>query len=181
VPPEDHPPRELPQALTEERHVHLAGRADEPWVRRGILLVLIVAVGLGLAGTFGQRDRVSRAATPQATLRVAAPERLRGGIFYQARFDIAAVRDLKHPTLVLGEGWSEQMQINTVEPGPDKEDAPDGRLHLEYGELKAGERLTVWLQLEVNPVSLGRRDQSVELVDAGVVVARVTRRVTVFF
>ncbi|MCW3015898.1 MAG: hypothetical protein JWO02_2990 [Solirubrobacterales bacterium] len=179
--PHEDLPRELPQALSEARHVQLVGRADEPWVRRGILVVLAVVLGLGLAGTFGQRDRVSRAATPQATLRVAAPERLRGGLFFQARFDIAAVRDLKHPTLVLGEGWAEQMQINTIEPGADKEDAPDGRLHLEYGELKAGQRLTVWMQMEVNPVSLGRRDQSVELMDSGVVVARVTRRVTVFF
>jgi hypothetical protein len=143
--------------------------------------VLTVVVVLGLAGTFGQPDRVSRAATAAATLRVEAPDRLRGGVFYQGRFDVTAVRDVKHPTLVLGRGWADQMQINTIEPSPDKEAAPDGRLHLEYGELKAGERLTVWLQLEVNPVSSGERDQSVELMDADTVLARVARRVTVFF
>jgi hypothetical protein len=171
----------LPPTLDAGRHLHLHGRDREPWIRRLVLLVLAVAVVLGLVGVFGQPERVSRAVVPQAELRVSAPDRVRGGVFYQGRFDITARQDVKHPTLVLGAGWTEQMQLNTIEPSPDAEGAPDGRLHLRYGELKGGETLTVWIQLEVNPVSSGRRDQSVELWDGTTVLAKVTRRVSVFF
>lgn len=134
----------------------------------------------GVPGLFGQRPVDSGGRTARAALRVSAPERLRGGDLYQGRFDITATRDIRHPTLVLGPGWSEQMQINTIEPAPSSETAPDGRLHFGYPAMKAGDRLTVWLQLEANPVSRGTHDQSVELRDQSTPIVTLPRRVTVF-
>jgi hypothetical protein len=178
-PPE--PGGRLPPTLDTDRHLHLHGRRHQPWLRRIAITLMTVLLAVALTGAFGQRDKVSHASTPDATLAVHAPDRVRGGIFYQGRIDVRALRDLKHPTLVFGTGWTEQMQLNTIEPSPDAEDAPDGRLHLGYGELKPGDTLRVWLQLEVNPVSVGRRDQSVELWDGQTVITRVARRVTIFF
>lgn len=163
-----------------DRHLALQGRAHEPWVRRVVLALLTFGVLLALANVFGQRPRTSSATTAQATMRVQAPSRLRGGDLYQGRVDITAIRGLKHPTLVLGTGWTEQMQFNTIEPSPTSETAPDGRLHLGFAAMKAGDRLTVWMQLEANPVSRGTHDQTVELRDDATPIITLSRRLTVF-
>ena len=56
----------------------------------------------------------------------------------------------------------------------------NGRWSLEYGPLKAGETLTVWMQFEANPTGAGHRDQSVQLLDGDEQLASVSRRVTVY-
>ena len=47
-----------------------------------------------------------------------APPHRRGGLIFQARFEIQANRRLEHPRLVLSSGWLESMTLNTVTPGP---------------------------------------------------------------
>lgn len=143
------------------------------------MLALLAIVVAALLNAFGQGARDSVANAGPATLRVQAPERVRGGLFFQGRFDIVARRRIASPQLILGPGWTEQMQLNTVEPGPDKESARDGRLELTYGSLEAGEHLTIWMQFEVNPTGVGQRDQSVELRDGTTRIARIARSITV--
>jgi hypothetical protein len=50
--------------------------------------------------------------------RVVAPEAIRGGLYYEGRFTVEAKEEIDHATLVLDGGWTEQMQINTIEPSP---------------------------------------------------------------
>ncbi|MGG7378411.1 hypothetical protein ACQ7B2_06505, partial [Escherichia coli] len=62
------------------------------WVRRGILTVLGVVVLLALLNGYGQRPADSVARVPAATMRLSAPERVRGGLFFQSRLDITATQ-----------------------------------------------------------------------------------------
>ena len=149
------------------------------WTRRAVIAVFAVFAALGLANVFGQRTSKSAAATPAATLRLTAPDTVRGGLFFQSRIEIRAQRALAHPRLVLDHGWTEGMQVNSIEPNPMSEAGRDGRTVLSYDSLDAGERLVVWLQFEVNPTNLGRRAYGVELDDADTKVAALDRRITV--
>jgi hypothetical protein len=149
------------------------------WARRATLVAFGVVVALALAGVFGQRGTTEAARGPRATLSVAAPDTVRGGLFFQARIEIRALEAIDHPRLVLGRGWIEGLQVNSIEPAAMQESSRDGLVVLSYDRLAAGDRMTVWAQFQVNPTQPGRRDFSVELDDAETPVARVSRKITV--
>jgi hypothetical protein len=170
---------DLPDYVDAERHLELRGRRALPF-RRGFLTLLLVFLALALAGVFGQRPSTSRALGAAAILKVRSPERLRGGLLYQARFDVVPHRRLQAPKLVLDTGWLEGLTINTTEPQPSNEVTRNGRVVLGFDSLNAGERLTFWIQYQVNPTSVGHRDQGVELDDGTTPIARVERSATIF-
>jgi hypothetical protein len=128
---------------------------------------------------FGQVPADSPTAAGGAQLTLLAPKAVRGGLLFQSRIEVRAQRTLDHARLVLSEGWFEGMQISNIEPQPTSEASQDGRVVLSYGRLRAGDRLVVWVQTQVNPTQPGRRDYSVELQDAVTLVARIDRRITV--
>jgi hypothetical protein len=169
----------LPDLIDAERHVELRSRRA-PIARRIFLALLTVFVAAALAGVFGQRPSSSQANGPAATLRVRSPTSLRGGLIYQARFDVAARRRLQAPKLVLDTGWVEGLTINSTEPQPSNEVTRNGRIVLGFDSLNAGERLTFWIQYQVNPTTVGHRDQGVELDDGTTPIARLERDTTVF-
>ena len=127
------------------------------WVRRGILTVLGVLVLLALLNGYGQRPADSVARVPAATMRLSAPERIRGGLFFQSRLDITATQAIDHPRIVIDEGWLEGMQVNSIEPAPVGETGREGRVVLSYDAMKPGDLLRVWFLFEVNPTKVGRR------------------------
>jgi hypothetical protein len=143
----------------------------------GLLLLVLLA---GLLNVFGQRPTNTHAAAPAADLHVFAPDALRGGLYYQGRITVEANEDIEKATLVFDSGWTEQMQINTIEPSPVGESSRDGRLALDMGHLGAGDKLVLWLQFQVNPTNVGRRSQDVELFDDTTLLATADRTVTVF-
>lgn len=146
-----------------------------------MLLGLIALVLLaGLLNVFGQRPETTEAAVPGASLKVYAATRVRGGLYYEARFTITAHRDLKDATLVLDSGWAEGLTINTVEPSPVREASRDGKLVFELGHVRAGTSYIFFLQLQVNPTNIGRRDQDVALYDGDTFLTKVDRKITVF-
>lgn len=155
----------LPAGVDRDRHLDLRGRGREPWVRRVIMLALAAVVVAALLDAFGQGLHTRTTADERATLEVTAPDAVRAGLFFQARFDIVATSRVERPRLVLDRGWAEELQINTIEPAPQFEDSEDGRLELGFGPLPTGRRLTVWMQFEANPTGAGNRDQGVELRD----------------
>jgi hypothetical protein len=150
------------------------------WVRRLVLTVFAVLVALALLDWFGQQPSDSVAASPAATLRLSAPQAVRGGLLFQSRIEIRARRTIKFPRLVLGEGWTEGMQVNTIEPNPSTEASRDGRLVLTYDQLNPGDLLVIWLQFQVDPTNVGRRSYAVELDDQTTPLARIDRRLTIF-
>ena len=143
----------------------------------GLLSLILLAA---LLNFFGQRPTNTHAASSGAELRVHAPEALRGGLYYQGRFTIEAKQDIEKATLVLDSGWTEQMQINTIEPSPVGEASRDGKLALDFGHIGAGHKLVVFLQFQVNPTNVGRRSQDAALYDDTTLLAEANRTVTVF-
>jgi hypothetical protein len=174
---------ELPGSLQRDRHRDLGGgRSVAPWARRVYLLILFAILVLALVGVFGQRTSTATSSAPgRATLTVDAPERLRGGLYYQVHITVIAHATIQQPRLVLSRDWFDGMTLNTAEPAALGEDSRQGAVTLTYGGLAAGDRLDVFTEWQVNPTSkLGGRSPSVELDDGSRPITRVNRDLTVF-
>jgi hypothetical protein len=169
-----------PDFIVLKQHRDLAGRRHEAWIRRGILALLAAVPIIALLNVFGQRPTTSRAAAPAASLKLYAPEALRGGLFYEARFHIRATRELKDARLVLDPGWLEGMQVNTIEPSPLGEASDDGKLALDLGHVPAGKSYLLFMQFQVNATNVGHRSRDVSLYDGDRKLLTVHRSVTIF-
>jgi hypothetical protein len=147
---------------------------------RRVWMTLFALIALAaLLGAIGQRASSSTANGAKATLHLSAPERVRGGIFFQARIEVDARQAVDQPRLVLADGWTEGLQVNSTEPAAGSESSRDGRLVFSYDTLQPGDRLVLWVQFEVNPTNHGRRSFAVELDDGQDPVARIDRDLTV--
>jgi hypothetical protein len=170
----------LPETLDRAEHIELHKRRLEPRIRFAVVLVFAAIGAAGLANVFGQRARTHSAEGEAAELRVVAPSASRGGLIYEARFEVDARRDLNEPAFVLDPGWFDGLTINTFEPDPTDWEHRDGRNVLLYGRVEAGRKLVVRLQYQVNPTAVGRRDQDVVLEDSGEILAVVDRTATLY-
>jgi hypothetical protein len=170
---------DVPDELTLKVNRDREGRRDV-LVRRVFFAALLVLLALGLLNVFGQRPSTTTAEAEAASLKVYAPERVRGGLLYQARFTIDARRELREAMLVLDPGWAEGITINTIEPSPVGEASRDGKLVFELGRIPAGGEHILFVQLQVNPTNVGHRSQDVELFDGSELLATVERTITVF-
>jgi hypothetical protein len=150
------------------------------WVRRAFLLLLAAMLVAALLNAFGQRPLTLSAATPTARLRVYAPTHARSGLVYAARFRIDARQELNDATLVLWPGWAEQYTVNGLAPQPVTEGSDDGKLVFTFGHVPAGQHLTFWISLQVNPTNVGRRSQRVELFDRRQLLLTVNRTITIY-
>ena len=148
---------------------------------RYVILALVAAVCVaGLFNLFGQRPSTATAENAKATLELTSPERVRGGLLFQARFTITAHEALTHVVLQLAPGWSEGMQMNTIEPSPIAEGSRDGKLVLELGHVPKGSKYILFIQLQVNPTNVGRRSQDVAIYDGETLVSTIDRTITIF-
>jgi hypothetical protein len=170
---------DTPAFLTIRRNRDRAG-VHEVRARRVLLLVVALVLLLGLLNVFGQRPATSEAGTGAASLKVYAADRVRGGLYYEARFTVTARQDVKDAQLVLDSGWAEGITINTIEPSPLGEASRDGKLVLDLGHVPAGTSYILYLQLQVNPTNVGHRSQDVALYDGDKFLTSVDRTVTVF-
>jgi hypothetical protein len=170
---------DTPDFLTLTRNRDGAGRTEMP-IRRTIMTLIVLFCLAGLLNTFGQRPETSKAAASAASIKLYAPTRVRGGLYYEARFTIDARQDLKKATLVLDPGWIEGLTINTVEPSPIGEASRNGKLVLELGHIPAGKTYLLFLQVQVNPTNIGHRSQDVALYDGDSFLTSISRDVTVF-
>lgn len=172
-----------PTDLARERD--LRGRHRQVWFRRGALAVMGAVVIAALGGVIGQDPRERVAGGDAAELRVRAATTLRGGLLAPVRIEIRARRRITAPQLVLGPGFIEGMQLNSLEPAPTAETSRRGDgderagLALTYPTLEAGDELTVYLQLQVNPTTIGRLDMGVGLEGADVAPVRSPATLTV--
>ena len=169
----------VPDQLTLKHNRDREGKRELPWRRAGVVLI-VAFLAAGLLNTFGQRPQSSLAGVDEATMKVYAPMRVRSGLFYEARFTIHALRELKDANLVLSSGWLEGITLNTVEPSPIGESSRDGSPAFDLGHIPAGDKYILFLQFQVNPTNVGRRAQDVELYDGERRLLTIHRRVTVF-
>lgn len=149
-------------------------------MRRGLLALVASIPVIALFNVFGQRPATSRAETRAATLSVYAPDRVRGGLLYTARFHITAKTDLKKAALILDSGWFEGMQVNSIIPQPLGEGSRDGAAVLELGHIPAGHSALYFVQFQVNPTNIGHRSQNVELDDGQTRLFTIHRTITIF-
>jgi hypothetical protein len=170
---------DVPDELTLKVNRDREGKRDV-FFRRVALAAILVLLALGLFNLFGQRPSTTTAEAPAAKLEVHAPERVRGGLYYQARFRVDAARELKEATLVLDPGWGEGITMNTIVPSPIGEASRDGDLVFELGRIPSGQKHLFYLQLQVNPTNVGHRSQDAQLFDGDELLATVDRSVTVF-
>lgn len=168
-----------PQYLTLKEHRDGRHRA-ELGGRRLLIGLLAVLALLALANVFGQNPAHSVGTGAAATLEVSAPDRLRGGLFYEGQFTIRAREEIEHATLLLDSGWLESMHINSYTPEPVGFAFRNGMLVLDYGHVAEGDTLVARLEFQVNPTTVGRRSQGVQLHDEDDPLAAVDRTVTIF-
>jgi hypothetical protein len=167
------------EGLTVERHRDLRGRRSHVWVRRSLLALVVAFLCAGLANVFGQRTSTVRTGDATAGLGVQLPERIRGGLLFQARITVTANEELKDARLLLDRGWADGFQINTIEPGPIGEASADGKLSLDLGHVPAGQKHVLWLQFQANPTTVGRRSHDVDLYDGDRYLMTIHRDLTV--
>jgi len=163
-----------------QRDRDLVGREAHPWVRRTVLGLVAALALAGLANVFGQRPLTSRAATPAAVVSVYSPSHVRGGLLYSSRFHVTARTNIRDARLILGSGWFEGMQVNSIVPQPVSSGSDHGNVVLDLGHLGKGASYILWIQFQVNPTNVGRRSQDVELTDGAHVLMRVHRTITIF-
>jgi hypothetical protein len=153
---------------------------DAPWTRRAVVGLFAVAIVAVLAGAIGQVAGTSRAEAPAVRLTLSAPHTLRGGLLFGARVTIQARTRIGRPQLVLGHGWLNGMQVNTIEPQASQEQSIHGdQLALVYDPIEAGQTVTVYLQFQVDPTNTGRRAADVSLLDGSTVLATIPHTFTV--
>ena len=164
---------DLDERIDLERIRDLRGRSKHPRFRRGLVALLGAVVLLALTGAIGQSTKTLTTTASAAKLTVEAPDVLRGGLMWRARIVVRATRTIERPRIVLGAGYVHGMQLNTLEPSPESEASRGPRVVLSYPELPAGEELVVYLQLQVDPTTIGDQDMTVELDDETEQLARV--------
>jgi hypothetical protein len=108
------------------------------------------------------------------------PSRVRGGLLYQARFQITATKKLTRATLALAPGWLDGMRLNTLAPSPVSETSINGTLALDLGPIPAGGSFVLVADFQVNPTNVGHRDQTVWLYDGDKALITPHRTITVF-
>lgn len=171
---------DIPDGIVLARDRDLDGRDVERWVRRILFLLAPLVTVLALLNAFGQRPQDASATAPAARLAVRAPERVRSGLLFQARFTIEARETLRNAVLLLAPGWFENMTVNTIEPSPVWERSVDGDTALALGTVPAGGTHVLYMEFQVNPTNVGRRSQSVRLLDGNRLLLTLPRTITVF-
>jgi len=171
---------DIPDRIVLKRHRDLEGRRHAIWYRRAIVALLAVFLLLGALNVFGQRPAGTTVDSPEASLELYAPTKLRGGVFFEARFTITAHRDVKKALLQLSPGWQESLQMNTIEPVPIGQGSRNGDLLFTLGHIPAGQKFRLFLQFQVNGTNVGRRNADVTLYDGGKKLIHIHRRITVY-
>ena len=171
---------DIPDRIVLKHHRDLEGARHLIWYRRGLVALLTVFLVLGVGNVFGQRPAGTTVDSPEASLELYAPTKIRGGVFFEARFTITAHHEVKNALLQLSPGWQESLQMNTIEPVPLAQGSRDGDLLFTLGHIPAGRKYRLFVQFQVNATNVGRRNADVTLYDGAKKLVHIHRRLTVY-
>jgi hypothetical protein len=172
---------DVPDQIVLKQNRDLQSYSFNRWIRYAVLAPLIALLVLSVFNVFGQRPQKLYAEGTTAKLEVYAPSRLRGGLLFEGRFTIYARAELKNAQIELSPGWSEGMQMNTIEPSPVSEGSRDGNLLLELGHVPKGDVYRLFTAYQVNPTNIAwRRNADVRLYDDGKLLFTVHRQITIY-
>lgn len=167
-----------PEGIT-EFHAHNKG-----WHRHAsplsiILLSLLLALALG--GQFGGQPHPRRTVeTSAATMHLQLPERLRNGEFFEMRIKVDTRRPFTDLTLAVSSIYWKDLTINTMIPAPSEEKSEGGRYLFSYGEVKAGETVTLKFDGQINPPLFGGTRGEIALLDGETRIATVPVKLRVY-
>lgn len=138
-------------------------------------------LGAALVGAFGGQPHPTRVIeTSSATIVLEFPERLRNGEFFEMRAKIQAKRDFTDIGLSLSSSYWRDLTINTMIPAPSEEKSERGDYVFTYGEMKAGDTLTVKIDGQINPPMFAGTKGTLKLKDSNSTVAAIPLELTVF-
>ena len=92
----------------------------------------------------------------------------------------ATPRGFASRKLVLDQGWADGYTVNGQAPQPLTQGSADGRITYGLGHIPAGDHVTFWLSLQVNPTTIGHHGQVVRLYDGKTQLAVVHRSIFIF-
>jgi hypothetical protein len=171
---------DIPDAIVLKRDLELQGRGWDIWVRRALVGLFAAFSIAALLNVFGQKAETATASGPGAELRLTAPTSVRGGLLWQARFEIDAVREIKDARLVLNEAWASGQTINTMVPSPISEASDDGKLSFDLGHVRAGRRYILFMDFQTNPTTFGTRSRTTTLYDGTTRLLSIDQSVTIY-
>ena len=171
---------DIPDRIVLRRHLELGSWAFFRPIRYALLGLIGAFLVLGLFNVYGQNPETITATSAKADLELYAPDRLRGGLLYEARFTITAHEKLNHVVLRLQSGWAESQQMNTIEPSPIAQTSRNGDLLFTLGPIEKGQKYTLYIEFQVNPTNVGRRSADVALYEGSERLLTIERTLKVF-
>jgi hypothetical protein len=169
-----------PEGITLKRNRDLRGPLASPIYRRVLLCCIAALPILALLGVFGQKPSTSYAHSTAVDARLTAPARLRSGLIFQVHVEVKTHQALKQVEVVFDRGWWDSMSVNSIVPEPTEESSENGLVVLDYGSLQAGEALSFWIYVQVNPTNVGKRREDVEVRDNSTALLHIHRSLTIF-
>lgn len=176
--PEQRPARDekYPEGL-EERHLRPSGSALRAWLPLIIPGLVLLSALLGLFG--GGRSPWVQLSAPAATMSIHTPRILRSGFLFETQVVVIARRDLEDATIGVSPQLWRDMTINSTLPEPGEQEFRGGLFRFRYGPLKAGDRIEMKIDGQVNPPLVGGGSGEVALFDGGTKIASIPLRVRV--
>ena len=170
--PRLHLPRGAPGSRPSGRTGQLGGCCSQP---------LVALAAAALADCFGQRPSVDAAVTPAATLRVQAPDALRGGLMFQARF-LRSSRASIPVALASSSTLAGSRTCRSTRPRLSRRETSEGGNigGARVSTAPAGQDVDGVHPVQGEPMTVGRQTQDVILRDGGRRIAAVERSLTVF-
>lgn len=153
----------------EPGHVQARGTRLHAWPTALVLFAIVLALAAG--GSFGRRDTVT---VDREGIRLSAegPVRIRSGEFFEMLLTVETDREIRDAVLSVAPGIWRDVTINTMIPQPTDESFEDGAFAFRFGALRAGTRLLVKVDGQVNPVyPPGRKHGTISLADGGATLA----------
>ncbi len=143
----------LPDGIQQQHLTRGQGMPLRSWLS---LLIPGALLTLAMAGLFGggQSTRLV-AAAPSARVMLALPTTLRSGVFFETDVDVLARRDIGDLTIGLTAELWRDMTINTTMPEAGEQDYREGLFRFRYGPVKAGNRIKIKFDGQVNPPLIG--------------------------
>ena len=143
----------LPDGIQQK---HLTGGQATPLGRWLSLLIPGVLLTLAMAGLFGGgRSARLIADAPSAHAALTIPTTLRSGVFFETDVDVLARKDIEDLTIALTAELWRDMTINTTLPEAAEQDYRGGLFRFRYGPVKAGNRIKIKFDGQINPPLIG--------------------------
>lgn len=151
------------------RHFDSSGGVLRGFVPIAVLGALLLAALLGAFG--GTPDPRVTAEGNGARLTVEGPRTLRSGMMLEIDIIVDAARPIANPVVAISGSYLRHLSFNSVIPAASEAKFENGTVMLSYGELKAGDRLQVKMDGQVNPSLVGENAGEVAILDDKTVLA----------